>query len=79
MWLIHYVSKNIILNQEFSQKYNINENIHIDNNKINKSGNCGEKGITYMMFLYLCICLCLLCNVVCMPYVHTTQYMYSMQ
>ena len=34
MWLIHHVSENLILNQECSQKYNYNENIHVDNNKI---------------------------------------------
>ena len=34
MWLIHHVSENLILNQGCSQKYNYNENIHVDNNKI---------------------------------------------
>ena len=31
MWLIHHVSENLILNQGCSQKYNNNENIHVDN------------------------------------------------
>ena len=30
----NYVSENLILNQGCSQKYNYNENIHVDNNKI---------------------------------------------
>ena len=34
MWLIHHVSENLILNQGCSQKYNYNENMHVDNNKI---------------------------------------------
>ena len=34
MWLIHHVSEILILNQGCSQKYNYNENIHVDNNKI---------------------------------------------
>ena len=34
MWLIHHVSENLILNQGCSQKYNYNENIHVDNIKI---------------------------------------------
>ena len=34
MWLKHHVSENLILNQGCSQKYNYNENIHVDNNKI---------------------------------------------
>ena len=34
MWLMHHVSENLILNQGCSQKYNYNENIHVDNNKI---------------------------------------------
>ena len=34
MWLIHHVYENLILNQGCSQKYNYNENIHVDNNKI---------------------------------------------
>ena len=38
MWLIH-VSENLILNQGCSQKYNNNENIHVDNN-------LQKKGIT---------------------------------
>ena len=31
MWRIHHVSENLILNKECSQKYNYNENIHVDN------------------------------------------------
>ena len=34
MWLKHHVFENPILNQGCSQKYNYNENIHVDNNKI---------------------------------------------
>ena len=34
MLVIHHVSENLILNQGCSQKYNYNENIHVDNNKI---------------------------------------------
>ena len=34
MWLIHHVSENLILNQGCSQKYNNNEDIHVDNRKI---------------------------------------------
>ena len=34
MWLIHHVSDNLILNQGYSQIYNNNENIHVDNNEI---------------------------------------------
>ena len=34
MWLIHHVSENLIMNQGCSQKYNYNENIHVDSNKI---------------------------------------------
>ena len=33
MWLMHHVSENLILNQECSQKYNNNENIHVNNNE----------------------------------------------
>ena len=34
MWLIHHVYENLVLKQRCSQKYNYNENIHVDNNKI---------------------------------------------
>ena len=30
MWIIHHASKNLILNQGCSQKYNNNENIHVN-------------------------------------------------
>ena len=47
MWLIHHVSENLILNQGCSQKYNFNENIHVDNNKIRTLEIMREKkGIT---------------------------------
>ena len=39
MRLIHHVSENLILNQGYSQKYNYNENIHVDNNEIINPGN----------------------------------------
>ena len=48
MWLIHHVSENLILNQGCLQKYNYNENIHVDNNKIRTQvfnlGSSGEVG-----------------------------------
>ena len=47
MWLIHHVSENLILNQGCSQKYNYNEIIHVDNNKIRTLEIMREKkGIT---------------------------------
>ena len=47
MWLIHHVSENLILNQGCLQKYNYNENIHVDNNKIRTLEIMREKnGIT---------------------------------
>ena len=47
MWLIHHVSENLILNQGCLQKYNYNENIHVDNNNIRTLDIMGEKrGIT---------------------------------
>ena len=47
MWLIHHVSENLILNQGCSQKYNYNENMHVDNNKIRTLEIMREKkGIT---------------------------------
>ena len=47
MWLIHHVSENLNLNQKCSQKYNYNENIHVDNNKISTLEIMREKrGIT---------------------------------
>ena len=46
MWLIHYVSENLILNQGCSQKYNYNENIHVDNNEIINLAIVFENGIT---------------------------------
>ena len=47
MWLIHHVSENLILNQGYSQKYNYNENILVDNNKIRTLEIMREKkGIT---------------------------------
>ena len=44
MWLIHHVSENLILNQGCSQKYNYNENIHVDNNKIRITVNNEDGG-----------------------------------
>ena len=38
MWLIHHVSKNLILNQGCSQKCNNNENIHVDKNECPSQG-----------------------------------------
>ena len=50
MWLIHHVSENLILNQGCSQKYNYNENIHVDNNKIRTREIMREKkGITLLI------------------------------
>ena len=46
MWLIHNISENLILNQTCSQKFNNNENIHVDNNKIKTLEIMQEKGIT---------------------------------
>ena len=46
MWCIHHVSENVILNQGCSQKYNNNENIHVDNNKIKTLKIVIENGIT---------------------------------
>ena len=46
MWFIHHVSENLILNQGCSQKYNYNENIHVDNNKIRNYAREKEDGIT---------------------------------
>ena len=34
MWFIHHIYKNLILNQGCSQKFNNNENIHVDNNEL---------------------------------------------
>ena len=34
MWLIRHVSENLMLNRGCSNKYNHNENAHIDNNEI---------------------------------------------
>ena len=44
--IVHHVSENLILNQGCSQKYNNNENIHVDNNKIRTLEIVREKGIT---------------------------------
>ena len=48
MWLIYHVSENLIFNQGCSHKYNYNENIHVDNNKIRTREIMREKqkGIT---------------------------------
>ena len=47
MWFIYHESENLILNQGYSHKYNYNENIHVDNNKIRTLEIMGEKrGIT---------------------------------
>ena len=39
MWLIHHASQS-------SQKYNNNENIHVDNKEKMNPGNCVRNGIT---------------------------------
>ena len=44
MLLIHHVSENRILNQGCSEKYNYNENIHVDNNTIRTLKIMREKG-----------------------------------
>ena len=47
MWLIHHVSENLIFNQGCLQKYNGNENTHVNNNKLlNRVSGVGN-GITY--------------------------------
>ena len=46
MWLINHVSDNRILSQGCAQKYNNNENIHVDNNKIITPGIMRGKRIT---------------------------------
>ena len=46
MWLIHNISENLILNQTCSRKFNNNENIHVDNNKIKTLEIMQENGIT---------------------------------
>ena len=44
LWLIHNVSRNLILNQGCSEKYNNTENIHVDNNKSVYHGGGGGGG-----------------------------------
>ena len=46
MWLIQHISENLIINQGCSQKYNNNENIYVDNNKIEPLEIVQGKGIT---------------------------------
>ena len=47
MRLIHHVSEYLIFNQGCSQKYNNNENIHVDNIRDNNPGSFASKRNNY--------------------------------
>ena len=50
---IHHVFKNMILNQGCSQKYNNNENIHVDNNECPSQGFFSIPSVIFKYFVYV--------------------------
>ena len=52
MWLIHHVSESPILSQGCLQKYNNNENIHIDDNNIKTLEIVRENGDKQMLIKF---------------------------
>ena len=52
MRLIHHVSENMILNQGCSQKYNNNENIHVDKTSAHHQGDLVKVFFSIILLMF---------------------------